>query len=98
MSSPTLEAASTVRPPGPVARRDAEPIRGELFGPEHLESHARRVAAASRLARPGRRGQPLRRSFYRIGRDLARAHRRIAAVSRDRQSITPDAEWLLDNY
>jgi cyclic beta-1,2-glucan synthetase len=81
-----------------VSRSDREPIRGELYGLEHLEAHARGLASASILAPRWGLGHPLLRRFLRIGRDLESAYRRITAATRRQESITPDAEWLLDNY
>src|SRR5262249_21361142 len=40
----------------------------------------------------------LLRRFRHNGRLLARAHRHIAASARAGLPLTPDAEWLLDNY
>jgi cyclic beta-1,2-glucan synthetase len=78
--------------------QEHEPIRAELFGIDHLEDHARRLAELSRLAPPNRPGHPLLRRFPQIGRDLDRAHQRITEASRRQEAITTDAEWLLDNY
>jgi cyclic beta-1,2-glucan synthetase len=75
-----------------------DPIRAELFGLDHLEAHARQVARAARVGAAGRAYTPLRRRFDRNGRELVEAHRRIAEASGRRQPLTPDAEWLLDNF
>jgi cyclic beta-1,2-glucan synthetase len=93
-------AAPAASPAGPpfvdLAGRD--PIRAELFGPEHLETHARRLAAASASVTRKQIGHPLLRRFRDNGRQLAQAHQRIADASRRQEVITPDAEWLLDNF
>jgi cyclic beta-1,2-glucan synthetase len=102
MSSPTVESPAPAPPAEPAASApslaDHEPIRAEIFGLEHLEAHARQLAAASRPAPTARGGRPMLRGFNRIGRELARAQRRIAEASRRGEPITTDAEWLLDNY
>src|SRR5262249_45375303 len=64
----------------------------------HLESHARRLAEQSPVTPRARPGHPLHRRFLEIGRDLEQAQQRIAEASRRQEAITPDAEWLLDNY
>src|SRR5262249_10160460 len=70
----------------------------EQYGLEHLEAHARNLAAASRLAPPDRPGHPLLRRFRQMGRELDASHRHIAEAARQQETLSPDAEWLLDNY
>src|SRR5262249_19172746 len=77
---------------------EEEPVRAELYSLEHLEVHARQLAEQARLAPRSQRGREMPRRFGEIGRDLERAYRRIAEASRREESITTDAEWLLDNY
>ena len=75
-----------------------EPIRAELFGIERLEQHAESLAVAQRTAaRPG-----IKRWLARRLRDNQRALRAayretIEAVGEER-TITPAANWLLDNF
>ncbi|HJT32324.1 MAG TPA: glucoamylase family protein, partial [Pirellulales bacterium] len=73
-----------------------EPIRAEVFGLEGLENHARQLAEAARVGRV--RPYPLHHRFVANGRELAEAHRRIVAATTREETITTDAEWLLDNY
>jgi cyclic beta-1,2-glucan synthetase len=75
-----------------------EPIRGELFGLEHLEERARELARCSRVRSGKHAGHPLLRHFFRNGRRLVRAHKGISDATRRREALTPDAEWLLDNF
>lgn len=100
-------SVSTERPSVAVGRTAApdrlpalplgdEPIRAEIFGLEGLENHARRLAAAARVGRV--RPYPLHRRFLENGLELAASHRRIVAGTTREQTITTDAEWLLDNY
>ena len=49
------------RPRHAETESDAPPIRGEVFGIERLEEHARTWAQQDRLLPPGRRGPPLLR-------------------------------------
>jgi cyclic beta-1,2-glucan synthetase len=76
---------------------DDSPIRGEVYGLEHLEEHARLVAGASRSVHL-ERGEDPRKRFLRIARDLQCAHDQISAVALKNQTVSGGAEWLLDNY
>ena len=65
---------------------------------ESLDSQARLLAAACRIApRTGTEG-PLLQQLARNGRLLVEAYRRIALAAARNQTLTPDAEWLLDNF
>jgi cyclic beta-1,2-glucan synthetase len=97
MSTAAAAPAPGTTPHPYLGLRSREPIRAELFGPESLEAYALRLAAESSVTAAGRPG-PLLRRFADNGRVLARAHRRIVAASRRREPLTPDAEWLLDNF
>jgi len=77
---------------------DARPIRAELFGLEHLESHARELAAASPVLAGKSAGHPLLRRFVENGHRLSRAHEQIVEATQRQESLAPDAEWLLDNF
>jgi cyclic beta-1,2-glucan synthetase len=74
-----------------------EPIRAELFGREHLEAHARQLAACAALA-PVVAGRPLLSDFRRNSRALLQAHAFISQAYRRQESFGSDAEWLLDNF
>src|SRR5438876_9197041 len=75
-----------------------DPIRAELFGLEHLQAHASELAQASPVVPAIKAGHPLLARFLQNGRRLVEAHRRITEATRRLESITPDAEWLLDNF
>src|SRR5438270_7642693 len=81
-----------------VAPQGDELIRRELHGPEQLEALARQLAAASTVAPAGTRGQPLLRRVLSNSRFLHRAFRHLRELSRRQSTLTPDAEWLLDNW
>jgi cyclic beta-1,2-glucan synthetase len=104
MSTSSIEMAPAAEPRAGFAATpfvnpaNPEPIRGELYGLEHLEAHARNLAAAFRLAPPDRPGHPLLRRFRQMGRELDASHRHIAGAARQQETLSPDAEWLLDNY
>jgi cyclic beta-1,2-glucan synthetase len=70
----------------------------ELLGIEHLEEHARRLAALISIAAPRRREG---RTHLRRLNDHMRALRTIYADLSDdarREAVSPAAEWLLDNF
>jgi cyclic beta-1,2-glucan synthetase len=75
-----------------------EPLRGELYGLEYLEAHARQLAAASVSAPPGGPVRFLLQRFAHNGRLLTRAQRQIAEAARRQETLGPDAEWLLENF
>src|ERR1700678_692463 len=76
-----------------------EPIRAELFSVERLEQHAESLAAAQEVvdadSSPGR---PLLPRVLENGRRLLEYYRATAHAVELEQSITPAAEWLLDNF
>src|SRR5262249_505680 len=86
-------------PPLPESLRWDEdvPIRGELCGAEQLRELARQVARAS-PTQPHRRGRPLLRRLEENRSFLLSTHRIISDAARAQETLTPDAEWLLDNF
>jgi len=75
-----------------------EPIRAELFGTERLEQHAESLATAQRVTATPRKGRPLLPRVLHNGRVLLDSYRAIARAIGEERSITPAAEWLVDNY
>lgn len=74
------------------------PIRAELFSVERLEQHAESLAAAQPVvAKPGP-GRQLDRRLYDNTRVLTETYRAVVAVDATDETITPAAEWLLDNF
>jgi cyclic beta-1,2-glucan synthetase len=105
MSTGLTEPTAKERRGFPRVRSSAvpadEPIRSELFGLEHLEAYARALARDSTEVSTGATahgGEPLRRRFASNGRQLAMARHAIAAATTRGEALTPDAEWLLDNF
>jgi cyclic beta-1,2-glucan synthetase len=75
-----------------------EPIRAELFGIERLEQHAGSLATAQRTAaRPGTKRR-LARRLRDNQRALRAAYRKTIDAVREDRTITPAANWLLDNF
>ncbi len=85
--------SSTILLPNPE-----EPIRSELFSLERLEQHAESLAAAQAVTRELSRGRPLIPRVLDNGRVLLDCYRSIARAVQQEHSITPAAEWLVDNF
>ena len=78
---------------------DAEElIRGELFSVERLEQHAASLAAAQQVTTHRRTSRHLARRLKDNGRVLLAVYRDLAKVAREDRTVTPAAEWLLDNF
>ena len=83
----------------PVSPWDNDEIlRAELFSSERLEQHAASLAAAQGVThrRSARRSLDVRLKDNESV--LLAAYRAIGAAVGEGRSITPAAEWLLDNY
>jgi len=74
------------------------PIRAELFSAERLEQHAQSLAAAQTVTRNPADERALVPRVRENGRVLHEAHTLIGNAARQRLTITPAAEWLLDNF
>ncbi len=78
---------------------DDEPIRAELCSLERLEQYAKELASQHTLATKGRRQpSPLLDRLEDNGRYLTNCYRAIAENVRRGQTISPAAEWLMDNF
>jgi len=75
-----------------------EPIRAELFSLERLEQHAESLAAAQIVASKAVRGRPLIPRVRENGRVLLDSYRATSLAIEQGTTITPAAEWLVDNF
>ena len=75
-----------------------EPIRAELFSVERLEQHAESLAAAQTVTTDSDDGRPLIPRVAENGRVLLEYYRATAKAIQEEHSITPAAEWLVDNF
>jgi cyclic beta-1,2-glucan synthetase len=73
-------------------------LRNELFSIERLEQHAASLAAAQPVTKNPLRRPPLRARLRENAAALLVHYRETAIAVHDGRSITPAAEWLLDNY
>ena len=83
----------------PAARWDDEHIlREEIFSIERLEEHARSLAQAQPITRKAGLSRTLDSRLRNNEKTLLAAYRSIAKAVDEGRSITPAAEWVLDNY
>jgi cyclic beta-1,2-glucan synthetase len=79
-------------------RADEDAIRSELFGIERLEQHAQSLAASQPVHAGLTTGKSLVVRLRDNERVLLDAYRSIAATVDAGRTVTPAAEWLLDNF
>jgi cyclic beta-1,2-glucan synthetase len=82
----------------PLLPWDRRPVRGELFGVERLEEHARSLAAAQPVTAGLTRDSRLADRLADNAEFLLRANRALAKSAADGHHATHAAEWLADNY
>nr|WP_305907069.1 hypothetical protein [Methylomarinum sp. Ch1-1]MDP4519790.1 hypothetical protein [Methylomarinum sp. Ch1-1] len=76
---------------------DEAPIRFELFSTERLEQHAVSLAKAQKIS-DRNKGKQLIPRVRENSWVLLEAYQAVAKEVRGQHSITPAAEWLLDNF
>src|SRR6185503_6893223 len=78
--------------------RSEDPLSEELYSVERLEQFAATLARDHKItANPRRRGLLLAR-LEENGRKLLAAYRALAEAIRQERTISPAAEWLVDNF
>jgi cyclic beta-1,2-glucan synthetase len=75
-----------------------EPILAELFSIERLEQHAETLANSHLVVRRASGGRALLHGVKRNANLLRKGFQSVADSIRDKQAITPAAEWLADNF
>ena len=88
----------SIRKPPDALGDPEEPIVAELFSAERLEQHAESLAAAQTVTDEPSRGRPILPRLADNGRFLLESYRTLAVSIREERSITPAAEWLVDNF
>src|SRR5215831_12031910 len=73
-------------------------LREEIFSIERLEQHARSLATAQTITRQPGFQRSLRARLRSNEKALLAAYRSIARAVDEGRSITPAAEWVLDNF
>ncbi len=74
------------------------PIRAEFFSAERLEQFAGELAAEQSVHPGKRRGRRLLPRLRENAKVLQRSHRELAEASRQTRTVSPAAEWLLNNF
>src|SRR5947209_8737486 len=77
---------------------DEEPIRAELFSIERLEQFAETLAAEHKVTTEPEKGRLLLSRLEENGRKLIAAYRSLADAIKNERTISPAAEWLVDNF
>jgi cyclic beta-1,2-glucan synthetase len=93
-----IRARRPVRRPAAPLGDLGDPIVSELFSVERLEQHAQSLADAQTITSEPRRGHAIRPRIADNGRVLLASYRVLAGAIREERSITPAAEWLVDNF
>src|SRR5215213_4184259 len=93
-----MNQADLLNPPDDLFPAEADaPFRSHVLGHDHLADLARTVAAQWPAAvRPG--AHSLLRRLRDNERVLHAARTEAAAAAEAKEPLTPDAEWLLDNF
>ena len=81
----------------PTGYADEKPFQAEFFSVERLEQFAQALAATHKTVTRKGRAQLLPR-LEDNGRKLEAAYRALVEALRQGRSISPAAEWLVDNY
>ncbi|MFC5427993.1 GH36-type glycosyl hydrolase domain-containing protein [Paraburkholderia denitrificans] len=74
------------------------PVREQLFGEERLAQHARSLAGAQPISEKASAGPSLAARLRDDASHLLRAYEATVVAAESDETITPAAEWLLDNY
>src|ERR1700686_1040173 len=88
----------TAEPSPLIVPETPSPIRAELFSVERLEQHAESLAAAQVVTSELVQGRPLLPRVIENGRVLLEYYRATAKAIQREETITPAAEWLVDNF
>ena len=75
-----------------------DPIREELFSVERLEQFAIELAAEHHVSRKPRRSRRLLPRLEENRRRLIAVYRALADAIQRERTVSPAAEWLVDNY
>ncbi|MGB8313166.1 MAG: glucoamylase family protein, partial [Aestuariivirga sp.] len=77
---------------------DAQPISAEIFGPERSKQHARSLAETQTVTDHPVRVYSIIDRLNNNSAALLLAYREICAAVAAGKTVTPAAEWLIDNY
>src|SRR5262245_61690744 len=80
------------------SERHEPPIRGELYSIERLEQYATTLAAEHKIAERPQHVSLLLPRLEDNGRKLIAAYQALVESIREEHTISPAAEWLVDNF
>lgn len=101
LSSPLANLLATLRTPRSTSRAPTEPIdplRATILANEALHDRAATLADSDTSYRDGRSSSALRSRFLSNVAFLDAAYRTLADAAKQGESLSPGAEWLLDNH
>ena len=96
LSYPIVRAVTRRFAVFPVAPE--EPIRAELFSIERLEQHGESLAVAQRIAPTPTTDRRLAKRLRENDSVLRSAYAAIAMSIQDERTVTPAADWFVDNF
>ncbi|HWG59618.1 MAG TPA: glucoamylase family protein [Candidatus Acidoferrales bacterium] len=89
---------STARTSPTIFAGAEEPIRAEILSLERLEERAESLAAGHAVAPTGLHDRKLTPRVFENGRVLLECYRNLARAIQQEHTVTPAAEWLVDNF
>ncbi|HSE38567.1 MAG TPA: carbohydrate-binding protein, partial [Blastocatellia bacterium] len=81
-----------------ASNSNEEPIREELFSVERLEQYAAELAAEHSVSAKPVKGRRLLPRLEENGRTLVTVYRALADAIQSERTVSPAAEWLVDNF
>jgi len=75
-----------------------ESARDEFFSIERLEQYAAYLAGELKVSATPKRGRFILPQLRENGRQLLSAYLQLTGVIREKQSVSPAAEWFVDNF
>ena len=93
-----LTSQSTDGAAGFADEHGRHPLRGELLSVEHLRLQAIELANSLTVVDNVARDRRFHRKIKRNATSLQNAYRTISRAIREGEPLSPEAEWLLDNF
>lgn len=77
---------------------NVDPIREEIFSVERLEQYAAFLGSELKVSSDAKRSRSLLPELKECGVRLHKAYLLVADAIRNKQAVSPAAEWFVDNY
>jgi len=95
----TLSISSITRRLVDIDLSQEIPLRSEIYTRDELAKHAKILAERQRVVSlQTRTGEKLRNRFWENTKFLELAYFALAEAAKNKEMLTPGAEWLLDNF